>query len=69
MLLISEFDDDLLMVREYKSHSDEHFPAYMQANTEAQLEKMQGMLRTTHQHLLEEEDPVQALVEEFVKIY
>ena len=28
-ILIREYDQDLLMVREYKSHGDEHFNSYM----------------------------------------
>lgn len=29
LILIKEYDEDLLMLREYKSHSDEHFNDYM----------------------------------------
>ena len=35
LLLIREYDEDLLMIREYKSHSDEHFNAYIESNGES----------------------------------
>jgi hypothetical protein len=34
LVLISEYDDDLLKLREYQSHSDEHFNAYMESKVE-----------------------------------
>ena len=40
LLLIREYDEDLLMIREYKSHSDEHFNAYIESNGESQWQKM-----------------------------
>jgi len=36
LLLIQEYDETLLMVKEYKSHGEEHFPAYLDANAENQ---------------------------------
>lgn len=53
-----EYDEDVLMLREYKGYSDEHFRAYVQAQTEAEWKHIQMLLQTTFQHLLKEEDPV-----------
>lgn len=36
LVLISEYDEDLLKIREYQSHSDEHFNDYMQSHIESQ---------------------------------
>lgn len=46
-LLVREYDDDLLMVKEYKGHSDEHFNSYMATQVELEYQKIQGLLRTT----------------------
>ncbi len=69
LVLISEYDDDLLKIREYQSKSDEHFNDYMQTHIESQYKHIQQMLRTTKQHLLKKNDPIQALSEDFVKMY
>ena len=47
-LLVREYDDDLLMVREFRSHSDEGLLAYLSANVEAEYKHVQSMLRTSH---------------------
>ena len=57
------------MVREYKNHGDEHFNSYMATQVEPELEKIKGLLRTTHQNLLSHRDPIQALSDKFVEIY
>lgn len=36
---------------------------------ESQYEHMQSLLRTSKQHLLKKADPMQALTEEFIKMY
>jgi len=69
LILIKEYDEDLLSVREYKSHSDEHFNDYMAGHVERQYEHLQSLLRTSKQHLLKKADPMQALTEEFIKMY
>ena len=58
LLQIREYDDDLLSVKEYMSHSDESFPSYISINMETMLQDMQQKLRTTHQHLLRSSDPI-----------
>ena len=67
--MVREHDEDLLMIKEYKSHSDDHFNAYIGNNVESQWLHIQSLLRTTKQNLLSKSDPVQALHDEFIKQY
>lgn len=69
LVLIKEYDEDLLMLREYKSHSDVGFNDYVTSHVESQYEHMQSLLRTSKQHLLKKADPMQALTQEFIKMY
>jgi len=43
-LLVREYDDDFLMVREFGSYSDEHFNAYISAQCEAEWLHVQSLL-------------------------
>ena len=47
-LLIREYDDDLLWLQEYRSHGNEHFNVYMQAQRSLMKQHMQQLLRTSH---------------------
>ena len=69
LVLVREYDDDLLMVREYKSHGDENFGSYLASQIEPERTKIESLLRTTKQNLLRHSDPVKAISQEFIKIY
>lgn len=46
-VLVREYDEDVLMLREYKSYSDEHFKSYVGAQVEAEWKHIQMLLQTT----------------------
>ena len=69
LVLIREYDEDTLMLKEYKSASNQSFEAYVAGETESEWNKIQNLLRSRFQHLLNEQDPVEALVNEFEKTY
>lgn len=48
MVLIREYDDDRLMLKEYRSASDQDFEAYLADQTETEWNKIQNMLRTKY---------------------
>ena len=54
LVLIREYDDETLMLKEYKSASDQSFDAYIASETEPEWRKIQNLLRTRFQHLLNE---------------
>ena len=68
-LLVREYDDDLLSVREYKGHGDEAFNSYLAREIEPEYKKIQSLLRTNKQHLLRRTSPIKALSDEFIQIY
>ena len=46
-ILVREYDDDLLWLREYKSEGDEHFNVWMETQRDVQKRHMQMLLRTS----------------------
>jgi len=58
LILIQEFDDELLSVKEWKSHGEHNFMSYFASQSEPEWTKIQNMLRTSHQHLLSHANPV-----------
>ena len=68
-MLIRELDETQLMVREYKSESDELFSVYARNHSEPEWAHIQEVLRSSKQDLLETNDPVLALGKHFEQTY
>jgi len=58
LVLIREYDEDVLQLQEYKSSAPEELMAYLGGQQESEWNKIQNLLRTKFQHLLELDDPV-----------
>ena len=62
-ILVTKQDDDTLVVQEEKSYGQIDFQSFIAKNKDQEWVKIKRMLKGTHTHLQQKDDPVLAICE------